>query len=127
MLPANDADADATAMSLLQAIEDHLGSIYTWPVSIINYLFVDTPTPSVVEELTAFFAGNGVPQTLSYRLYRACNPPATNEFLRQLFYTRYSLWHTSDTFRHLTSYYDVRIKKRTSQRSILLSPPSRRQ
>ena len=65
MLPANDADADATAMSLLQAIEDHLGSIYTWPVSIINYLFVDTPTPSVVEELTAFFAGNGVPQTLA--------------------------------------------------------------
>ena len=52
-------------MSLLQAVEDHLGSIDTWPVSIINYLFVDTPLPPVVEELTAFFAGNGVPQTLA--------------------------------------------------------------
>jgi len=84
-------------MSLLQAVEDHLGSIDTWPVSIINYLFVDTPSPAVIEELTAFFTGNGVPKTLAYWLYRACNPPAANELMRQLFYTRYSLWHTSDT------------------------------
>ena len=31
--------------------------------------------------------------------------------MRQLFYTRYSLWHTSDAVRRFTSYYDVRIKK----------------
>ena len=85
-------------MSLLQAFEDHLGYIDTWPVSIINYLFVETPSPSVVEELTAFLAGNGVPQTLAYRLYRACNPSATNELVRQLFYTRYSLWHNPTPF-----------------------------
>ena len=74
-------------MSLLQAVEHYLGSIDTWPSNIIHYLFVDTPTPSVIEELTAFFAGNGVPETLAYRLYRACNPTTTNELVRQLFYT----------------------------------------
>jgi len=83
----------------------------TWPASIIRYLFVDTPSPPVVDELTAFFAGNGVPETLAYRPYRACNPTTTNELVRQLFYTRYSLWHTSDTDRSLSKYYDVRIKK----------------
>ena len=80
-------------------------------MSVINYLFAETPSPPVVEELVAFFAGIGLPQTLAYRLYRACNPPATNELVRQLFYTRYSLWHTSDTVRRLSKYYDVRIKK----------------
>jgi len=98
-------------MSLLQTVENHLGSIDTWPVSI-NYLFAETPSPPVVEELVAFFVGNGLPLTLAYRLYRTCNPPATNELLRQLFYTRYSLWHTSDSVRRLTSYYDVCIKNK---------------
>jgi len=107
-----DVDADAAAaMSLLQAVEHYLVSIDTWPSYIIHYLFVDTPTPSVIEELTAFFAGNGVPETLAYSLYRACNPTTTNEFVRQLFYTRYSFWHTSNTVRRLSKYYDVRIKK----------------
>jgi len=75
-------------MSLLQAVEDHLGSIDTWPSYIIQYLFVDTPTPQVVEELTAFFIGNGVPKALAYRLYHACNPTTTNELVRELFYSR---------------------------------------
>jgi len=52
-------------MSLLHAVEDYLGSIDTWSVYIINYLFVDKSLPPVVEELTAFFAGNGVPETLA--------------------------------------------------------------
>jgi len=98
-------------MSLLQAIEDHLGSIDTWPSYIIQYLFVDTPTPRVVEELTAFFIGNCVPKALVYRLYHACNPTATNDHVRQLFYMRYSIWQTSKTVRRMSSYYDVRMQK----------------
>jgi len=45
------------------------------------------------------------------RLYRACNPEAANELVRLLFYTRYSLWHASDTVRRHSMYYDVRMKK----------------
>jgi len=102
-------------MSLLQAVEDHLGPINTWPSSIINYLFVDTPSPRVVEDLTAFFTGNGVLKTLAYRLYHACNP-ATNELVRQLFYMRYSILQTSDTDRGMSNYYDMRMQKRARLR-----------
>ena len=98
-------------MSLLQAVEQYLGSINTGPAYIITYLFAETPSPSVVEELTAFFAGNALPKTLAYRLYSACNPKAANELVRQLFYARFSLCHSSDTVRRHSMYYDVRIKK----------------
>jgi len=98
-------------MSLLQAVEQYLGGIDTWPSYIISDLFAETPSPRVVEELTAFFAGNGVPKTLAYKLYCACSPEAATELVRQLFYVRFSLWHSSDTVRRHSMYYDVRIKK----------------
>jgi len=98
-------------MSLLQAVEKYLGGIDKWPAYIITYLFAETPSPRVVEELTAFFAGNVVPKTLAYKLYCACNPEAATELLRQLFYARFSMWHSSDTVRRHSMYYDVRIKK----------------
>jgi hypothetical protein len=44
-----------------------LGDVGTWPSYIITYIFAQTPSPRVVEELTAFFAGNGVPKTLAYK------------------------------------------------------------
>jgi len=98
-------------MLLLQAVEQYLGSIHTGHSCIITNLFAETPSLPVVEYLTAFIAGNVVPTTLAYRLYRACNPEAANELVRQLFYTRYSLSHASDTVRRLSMYYDVRMKK----------------
>jgi len=103
-------DADAAAMSLLHAVEQYLGSVDTWPASIITCLFAETPTLRVVETLVAFFAGNGVPKTLAYKLYNACNPE-TNDLVRQLFYAGFSLWHSSDTVRRHSMYFDVRIKK----------------
>ena len=65
-------------MFLLQAVEQYLDSIDKWPSSIIQRLFAETPSQAVIEDLTAFFAGNGVPQTLAYILYRTCNPAAAN-------------------------------------------------
>ena len=97
-------------MSLLQAVEQYLGCSHTWPAYIITYLFAETPSPRV-KELTAFFAGNGVPKTLAYKLYCACNPEAATELVCQLFYTRFLLWHSSDTVRRHSVCYDVRIKK----------------
>jgi len=98
-------------MSIVQAAEQYLGSINTWPSSIIFSLFAETPSPRVIEYLTEFFAGNALPNTLTYRLYSACNPEAANELVRQLFYTRFSLWHSSDTVRRHSLYYDIRLKK----------------
>jgi hypothetical protein len=96
-----------TPMSLLQAVEDHLGTIDTWPSYIIRYLFFDTPTPQVVEEVTASFICNGVPKTLACRLYHACNPRIKNDLVRELFYLRYFIWQTSKTVRRMSRYYDV--------------------
>ena len=104
------ANANAAAMSPLQAAEQHLGSINTLPYSIIFSLFTETPSATVIEYLTDFFSGNALPNTLAYRLYSACNPEAANDLVRQLFYTRFSLWH-SDTVRRHSMYYDVRLKK----------------
>jgi len=98
-------------MSLLQAVEQYLGCSHTWPAYIITYLFAETPSPRVVEELTAFLADNDVPKTLAYKLYCTCNPEAATELVCQLFYTRFLLWHSSDTVRRHSVYYDVRIKK----------------
>jgi len=98
-------------MFLLQAVEQYLGSINTWPSSIIFSLFAETASPRVVGYLTEFFAGNDVPKTLAYRLYSTCNPEAANEIVRQLFYARFSLWRSSDTVRRHSMYYDVRMKK----------------
>jgi len=97
-------------MFLLQAVERFLGSS-CWPASIIHSLFVERPSPAVIEDLTAFFAGNGVPQPLAYKLFRACNPAAANELVHQLFFNRYSLCHSSDTVRSQSTCYDIRIKK----------------
>ena len=106
-----NANANAAAMSPLQAAEQYLGSINTWPSSIIFSLFAETPSPRVIEYLTDFFSGNALPKTLAYRLYSACNPEAANELVRQLFYARFSLWHSSDTVRRHSLYYNVRLKK----------------
>ena len=77
--------ANAAAMSILQAAEQYLCSINTWPSSIIFSIFAETPSQRVIEYLTEFFAGNALPNTLAYRLYSVCNPEAANDLVRQLF------------------------------------------
>jgi len=105
------AAANGAAMPPLQAAEQNLGSIHPWPSSIIFNLFAETPSARVIEYLTDFFSGNALPKTLAYKLYCTCNPEAANELVRQLFYTRFSLWHSSDTVRGHSLYYDLRLKK----------------
>src|SRR5215475_2867189 len=60
-------------MSVLNNVETCLGPIDTWPSYIIKLLFVDTPTPNIVKQYTAFMIGNGVNVDLAYDLYFLCN------------------------------------------------------
>jgi hypothetical protein len=92
-------------------MEIHLGPIDTWPSYIIEYLFVNTPTPQVVKELSAFFFGNGLSNSLAYRLYHACNPTSTTESVRELFYVRYFLWQKSKYVLRMSTYYNVLLIK----------------
>ena len=98
-------------MSLLYAVEVYLGPIDTWPAYILEYLFVNSPTPEVIKELTAFFFGNDVPKSLAYRLYNACTPTTTTPCVRELFYTRYFLWQKGKYILRMARYYDMTLKK----------------
>ena len=99
-------------MSLLHAVEEYLGPIDTWPAYIIEYLVVNSPTAEVIKELTAFFFGNGVPESLAYRLYNTCNPTtSTVASVRDLFYVRYFLWQKGKYLLRMAKYYDMTLKK----------------
>ena len=92
-------------------MEIYLGPIDTCPSYIIEYLFVNTPTPQVVKEVTAFFYGNDVPKALSYRLFHTCNATTTTESVRELFYERYFIWQKSKYVQRISTYYNVLVKK----------------
>jgi hypothetical protein len=98
-------------MSLLYAVEDHLGPIDTWPSYIIEYLFLQTPTPEAVKKLAAFFSGNCVSMSSAYRLYHACNPAArTTQHVRAFFKVRHFLWQNSSYVLYRSTYYNVFLK-----------------
>jgi len=94
-------------MSLLQAVERYLGGVDTWPSNIITYLFAETPSPRVVEELTTFFAGLKLSPTGSM----ACVIQKRQQNSCSSYYTRGFPCGTSNTVRRHSMYYDVRIKK----------------
>ena len=95
-------------MSALHLVEVRLGHIETWPSYIIEYLFLLPSAPWVVAELCAFFCGNGIPLTLAYHLYRACNPKVHSS-VRQLFEERYSIWAEHTNTLLMGTYYNMRL------------------
>jgi hypothetical protein len=96
-------------MLLIDLVEHELGPILSWPTQILFILLVHVPDLRRVEELSAFFFGNGLPYGLAWRLYKACNPTVTRATL-EIMYDFYSIWKIS----HPTpgvEYYDMRIRK----------------
>ena len=79
--------SNTVVMSLLQVVERYLGGVDTWSSNTITYLFAETPSPRVDEELTEFFAGNGVPKTsymarvIQRRQQNSCGCYSTRGFL----------------------------------------------
>ena len=66
----------------------------------------------IIKELTAFLFGNGVPESLAYRLYSACNPTtSTVASVRDLFYMRYFLWQKGKYLHRMAKYFDMTLKK----------------
>jgi hypothetical protein len=53
-------------MSLIPAVECIIGSIANWPTPIIEYHFCEIPDLASVENLIAFFYGNGSPCPTAY-------------------------------------------------------------
>jgi len=97
-------------MSLIRAAENILGSIENWPSTILEYLFCEIPILSAMEELTAFFYGNGIPCPMASQLYHACNTKSTASVTDHIYET-YSFWDSCMFERHLAKYYNMRLKK----------------
>jgi len=97
-------------MPLLDAAENTLGSIETWPSHILEYLFAGTPNLAALDELIAFFYGNGVPCHMAKQLFYACNPKATGLATVHI-YATYSYWDSRSEDEHLAKYYNMRLRR----------------
>jgi hypothetical protein len=92
-------------MILLQILEFVLGSIETWPATIIKHLFVEEPTLSNIKTLAAFFYGNGIPFYIAHYFYSLRNNRISDQ-ASNIMRTYYVLWHCLKYRSHLGVYYN---------------------
>jgi hypothetical protein len=96
-------------MLLLEAVNNRLGTMESWPSYILRYLFVENSVQERLKVLCAFFYSNGLPCHLAYQLYYMCNPYTTIKIKVQV-KTYYNNWiknlHTADKM----YYYNLRVK-----------------
>ena len=60
------------AMESLVVVEEQLGSVESWPTSVIMDMFHEEPKISVSRRVAAFMYVNGVSLSDAARLYKAC-------------------------------------------------------
>ena len=65
-------------------MERKLGLIDTWSTYIIQYLFVDVPSP-IIKSLASFFYGNCIPVYTATQLYIACYHTCTVDATKYMF------------------------------------------
>jgi hypothetical protein len=93
-------------MSLIHAVEHHLGPIDTWPSYILRFLFVHYVTTNAVKKVAAFFFGNDVPLDITKPIYRLCNDTYSQDTEMQIDHF-YRLWQSSYYKKHMASYYNM--------------------
>ena len=59
-------------MDPLAVVEEKLGSVDSWPTSVIMYMFYEEPNVSYSRKFAAFMYGNGVSVSDGVKLYKAC-------------------------------------------------------
>jgi len=96
-------------MCLIRAAEN-IGSIENWPSTILEYLFFEIPNLHALEDLIAFFYGNGIPCPMASQLYHVCNTKTTASVTEHIDKT-YSFWDSCTFEVHLAKYYNMRLKK----------------
>jgi hypothetical protein len=101
---------DVVNMMLVDLVEMKLGPICGWPSYFLCYLFVDVPNRRNVNQLSAFFFGNGLPYGLACRVYKAWNPTVPRGALETMF-DQYSMWRKASNTSHMCEYYNMRIGK----------------
>ena len=100
-------------MLLLDAMTSHLGQLDSWPTYILQFLFIDHPSPvrsKKLKRVMAFFYGNDVPLELACTFYNACNGTAPR-FVVEQSRQWYCVWQSSRYERHMADYYSMISKK----------------
>ena len=88
-------------MDPLQAVEDLLGDVGSWPTYVMYNIFVEVPSPSSVKKVAAFMYGNGVPIDIAVECFNACNGQLRS-FVSHPMDTWYSLW--DNLGKHMTGF-----------------------
>lgn len=97
-------------MFLLQALESLLGSVETWPTTILKRLFVDESTHSAIKTVSAFLYGNGVPCTIASYFYNLCNEQG-GAHTTDTMQTYYFIWQASIYSSDQSIYYNTALKR----------------
>jgi len=56
----------------MEAVEDILRNVETWPSYILYNIFVEEPNPRSIKKVAAFMCGNGVPVGVAVDCFHAC-------------------------------------------------------
>jgi len=82
-------------MLLVDAMESRLGSVETWPTSILTIIFAFDPhmqnAISKLETVIAFFFGNCVPLQMACQLFSACSGHPL-VLVEDQFHSLYEFW-----------------------------------
>jgi len=64
-------------MSILNFVENRLGSVHNWPQDILRYLFyIRRPSVNITVEIAAFFFGNKIPRDTALELFEEYSNPS---------------------------------------------------
>ena len=96
-------------MSLLQSVEYLIGTTYSWPRLILEYLFCEPANQLSTLAIINFLYGNGVSCEMAVQLFRACNENATDELVEH-FYYYYEIYQNSKDAAHLGIYFDLNVE-----------------
>ena len=93
-------------MDPLQAVEDILGDIDTWPSYTIYFIFIEKPCSHSIRLVAAFMYGNGVPLDVAVDCFNACCGISCSWVLSKW----YSTWDTHSRLK-VAEYYSIFFKQ----------------
>jgi len=97
-------------MDPLQAVEDILGNVESWPTYVIYNIFVEEPCPESIKKVAAFMYGNGVPLDVAFECFNACCG-LNCSWVSQTMSKWYSKRDSHPHWKHKAEYYSMSFKQ----------------
>ena len=94
----------------LRSDEDILGDVETWPLYVINNMFVVEPNTISVKKIAAFMYDNGVPMERAIDCFNACMG-FISYYVSCAMKDWYSIWDKNPHMTHKAEYYSMSLKR----------------